>query len=81
MLPTNFNPHCTFSTRSFSTTGSRNYKYEQSQSSNTNAIMVGLGEKIKNALQGEKNTPEAAAANKGHNGTVSLLNSHDPSLI
>ena len=32
--------------------------------------MSGVLHKVKNALQAEKNTPEAAAANQGNNGTV-----------
>ena len=35
--------------------------------------MSGVLHKVKNALQAEKNTPEAAAANQGKNGAISAF--------
>ena len=35
--------------------------------------MSGIIHKVKEALSGEKNTPEAAAANRGNNGQLMLL--------
>lgn len=42
--------------------------------------MSGLMHKVKDALTGEKNTPEAVAANQGHNGEISFSLNYYPAL-